>query len=81
MDKESQIVELKGIIQKGKKENLTDFSHLNRMRKEVDDNQSKYDALVEDFKNNIGVNQDAINNLMVGIYNKYQNEILKQEEN
>ena len=50
------------------------------MRKDVDDTQAKYDDKVSQFKREIGLTTDAIDNLMVGIYNKFQDEILEHNK-
>ena len=48
------------------------------MRKDVDEKQKAYDEKVRCFKSDIGLTQETIDNLMVGIYNKFQDEILER---
>lgn len=73
-------MELRGIVKRIKKEHLEDFSELERMRSDVDDWQMKYNESVREFKEEIGLNQDTMNQLMIGIYNRWQDEILEQSE-
>ena len=53
---------------------------LENMRKEVDGLQSDYDSQVKQFKDTIGLDQEAIYRLLVGVYNKYQGEILEHDD-
>lgn len=76
LDNETKISELRAVVGRARKEHLEDFSVLERIRNEVDDNQRKYDKMVDEFKRNIGINEDTINELVLHIYNKYQEEIL-----
>lgn len=46
------------------------------MRAMVDKLQEEYDSKVAAFKDTVGLNQEAIDRLMVGIYNEFQDEIL-----
>ena len=50
------------------------------MRKDVDERQEAYNEKVRGFKADIGFTPEALNNLMVGIYNKFQDEILEQSK-
>lgn len=77
IDNEQRIFELKQLVKKARSRNLDDFSSLEKMRKEVDIQQSAYDQKVRDFKADIGLTKEAMDNLMVGIYNKFQDEILQ----
>ena len=77
LNNEQRIFELKQLIKKAKSQHLEDFSSLETMRKEVDDNQGLYDKKVRQFKDDIGLTRETIDNLMVGIYNKFQDEILE----
>ena len=79
MENEEKILELKGISKKFKAKHLSDFSKLKKMRHDVDLAQDCYDNKVSEFKDKVGVNQEAIDNLMVGIYNKFQYEILEHD--
>lgn len=82
MDKignEQRIFELKQLVKKARSQHLDDFSSLEKMRKEVDEQQSEYDQKVRDFKTDIGLTKEAIDSLMVGIYNKFQDEILEHD--
>ena len=82
MDKignEQRIFELKQLVKKARSQHLDDFSSLEKMRKEVDEQQSAYDQKVRDFKEDIGLTKEAIDSLMVGIYNKFQDEILEHD--
>ena len=47
------------------------------MRRDVDAAQESYDAKVREFKKDIGLTKEVVDNLMVGIYNKFQDEILE----
>jgi len=76
LDNEQRIFELKSLVKKAKSQHLEDFSSLERMRKDVDEKQEAYDEKVRCFKSDIGLTQETIDNLMVGIYNKFQDEIL-----
>ena len=80
MDNENKIVELRHVIKKAKEEHLEDFTSLENMRKEVDNLQGKHNKKVEQFKKNIGLSQEDLDNLMVSIYNRYQTEILKENQ-
>lgn len=77
LNNEQRIFELKQLIKKAKSQHLEDFSSLETMRREVDDNQGLYDKKVRQFKEDIGLTRETIDNLMVGIYNKFQDEILE----
>ncbi len=79
MNNEQRIFELKSLVKKAKSQHLEDFSALEKMRKDVDEKQSTYDQKVREFKSDIGLTTDVINNLMVGIYNKFQDEILEHD--
>ena len=70
----------KSLIKKAKSQHLEDFSALEKMRKDVDEKQSTYDQKVREFKTDIGLTTDVVNNLMVGIYNKFQDEILEHSK-
>ena len=76
---EQRIFELKQLARKAKSAHLEDFSSLEKMRKEVDEQQAAYDEKVRNFKADIGLTKEAVNNLMVAIYNKFQDEILKHD--
>lgn len=80
LDNEQRILELKSLVKKAKTKHLQDFTALENMRKDVDDTQAEYDDKVSQFKREIGLTTDAIDNLMVGIYNKFQDEILERNK-
>ena len=80
MENESRILELKGIVKGIKKSKSSDFLELENMRKEVDGLQSGYDSQVKQFKDTIGIDQEAIYRLLVGVYNKCQGEILEHDD-
>ena len=80
LDNENMILELKGIIRKIKTKNMIDFSKLEALRSRVDKLQGEYNEQVREFKDNVGLNQEAIDRLMVGIYNEFQDEILNGEK-
>ena len=80
IDNEQRIFELKSLVKKAKSQHLEDFSALEKMRKDVDEKQSTYDQKVREFKTDIGLTTDVVNNLMVGIYNKFQDEILEHSK-
>lgn len=77
LDNEGRIADIQSTINEIKDKNLKDFTTLERMRADVDKRQTEYDDAVAEFKRNIGVNEDMIENLAIGIYNKYQGEILE----
>lgn len=79
IDNEQRIFELKQLVKKARSQHLEDFSSLEKMRKEVDEKQSAYDQKVRDFKADIGLTKEVVDNLMVGIYNKFQDEILEHD--
>lgn len=80
IDNEQRIFELKQLVKKARTQHLDDFSSLEKMREEVDEQQTSYDRKVRDFKADIGLTKEAIDNLMVGIYNKFQDEILEHSK-
>ena len=80
LNNEQRIFELKSLVKKAKSQHLEDFSALEKMRKDVDEKQSTYDQKVREFKTDIGLTTDVVNNLMVGIYNKFQDEILEHSK-
>ena len=80
LNNEQRIFELKSLVKKAKSQHLEDFSALEKMRKDVDEKQSTYDQKVRDFKSDIGLTNETIDNLMVGIYNKFQGEILEHSK-
>jgi hypothetical protein len=80
LNNEQRIFELKSLVKKAKSQHLEDFSALEKMRKDVDEKQSTYDQKVREFKTDIGLTQEVIDNLMVGIYNKFQDEILEHSK-
>ena len=79
IDNEQRIFELKQLVKKARSQHLDDFSSLEKMRKEVDERQAIYDKKVRDFKADIGLTKEVVDNLMVGIYNKFQDEILEHD--
>ena len=79
IENETRIMELNSIIKSINDKHFKDFSELEKMRDDVDKAQSKYDNRVNEFKMKIGLNQDTLDNLMVGIYNKFQDEILDEK--
>ena len=79
IENETRIMELNSIIKSINEKHFKDFSELEKMRDDVDKAQSKYDNRVNEFKMKIGLNQDTLDNLMVGIYNKFQDEILDEK--
>lgn len=81
IDNENKIVELKAAIKAVKGKHYNDFSTLERLRATVDSTQANFKKAVKQFKEKIGLNQEAIDRLMVGIYNMFQEEILDGEGN
>ena len=79
IENETRILELNSIIKSINEKHFKDFSELEKMRDDVDKAQRKYDNRVNEFKMKIGLNQDTLDNLMVGIYNKFQDEILDEK--
>ena len=80
LDNEQRIFELKQMVKKAKSQHLEDFSSLEKMRKDVDEKQEAYNEKVRCFKSDIGLTTETIDNLMVGIYNKFQDEILEHNK-
>ena len=80
MENSSKIMELNGVLKGINKDNLGDFKTLKRMRKVVDARQRDYDNALEKFKSEIGLDEETMGNLMVGIYNKFQDEILEHNK-
>ena len=78
LDNENKIQELKDAIHDVKEKHLKEFSKLETMRKQVDSLSTKLDSAREKFKQDVGLSEQAISNLMVSIYNKYQDEILSE---
>ena len=79
IDNEQRIFELKQLVKKARTQHLDDFTSLEQMRKEVDEHQATYDEKVRGFKEDIGLTKEVVDNLMVGIYNKFQDEILEHD--
>lgn len=77
LENENKIVELKNAIKDTKTKHLTEFKSLEKMRRTVDRLQSELKNKVVEFKETIGLNEEAIARLMVGIYNRFQDEILE----
>ena len=77
---EQKIVELRSLAKKAKSKHLTDFTALEKLRQDVDSAQESYDKKVREFKENIGLDEEAVKRLMVGIYNKFQDEILEHNK-
>ena len=77
---EQKIMELKSMAKKAKNKHLSDFTVLEKLRKDVDSAQESYDKKVREFKENIGLDGETVKRLMVGIYNKFQDEILKKNK-
>lgn len=80
VENQQKIVELKALAKKAKSQHLEDFSSLEKMRRDVDAAQASYDAKVREFKKDIGLTKEVVDNLMVGIYNKFQDEILEHNK-
>ena len=78
MDNQSKIQDIQQIIDQCKRKNGLDIERIDQLKNQVDLNQAEYDQRLIEFKNNIGLNKDTISNLMVSIYNKYQDEILAE---
>ena len=76
---EQKIMELKSMAKKAKGKHLSDFTALEKLRRDVDSAQESYDQKVREFKENIGLDEGAVKRLMVGIYNKFQDEILEHD--
>ena len=79
LENENKIVELKGIIKSTNDRHFSDLSKLKKMKETVDKLQKNYDNSILTFKNKVGVSEEALENLMVGIYNKWKDEILNGE--
>ena len=71
IENENQMVELRGIVKDIHDKHFKDLSKLRKMREKVDKLQREYDDSISDFKQRIGVSRESIENLMVGIYNRF----------
>ena len=71
IENENQMVELRGMAKGIHDKHFKDMSKLRKMREKVDKLQREYDASISEFKQRIGVNRESIENLMVGIYNRF----------
>lgn len=80
LDNEKRIEELSQLSRKTRKDHLEDLSKLEKMRAEVDERQSEFDKAVSGFRKDVNVSEQDIANLMVGIYNRFQDEILNEEK-
>ena len=80
LDNEKRIEELSQVSRKTRKDHLEDLSKLEKIRAEVDERQSEFDKAVSGFRNSVNVSEQDIANLMVGIYNRFQDEILNGEK-
>ena len=77
---EKKIEELSQLSRDTRRKHLDDLSRLEKMKEDVDNNQRELDDAIDRFKKEIGVDKSDISNLMVGIYNKFQDEILEHSE-
>lgn len=77
MENEEKVQELNALRKATERKNAKSFKELERMRKAVDVAQMAHDAKAKEFKERLGVGEDSINQLLTGIYNKFQDEILK----
>lgn len=80
VENEEKVQQLDAIVKKTRKQHLSDFNELERLKKVVDTKKEEYAAKVREFKEKIGVDQDLVEQLVIGIYNKYQDEILNREK-
>ena len=80
LDNERRIEELSQISRKTRKEHLDDLSKLEKMRVEVDERQNEFDGAVGSFKRTVQIDEHDMTNLMIGIYNRFQDEILGKED-
>ena len=80
MENENRILQLKQIRKTTMQNRESDILALETMTSRVDSLQKKYDEQIEEFKTKIGLNQKTVENLMVGIYNRFQDEILNGEK-
>ena len=71
IENENQMVELRGIVKGIHDKHFKDMSKLRKMREKVDKLQREYDDSISEFKQRIGVSRESIENLMVGIYNRF----------
>ena len=80
LDNESRISDLRKVIDTTRQHHEKDINALDSMMSELELNQKKYDSLVNVFKTRIGVNEDTIEQIVIGVYNMNQEEILKNED-
>lgn len=78
MDNERRIDELLTLSKSTRKRHLSDLTQLERMRNDVDSLQNEYNSAIREFKESAEVTDEDISNLMIGIYNRFQNEILEK---
>lgn len=71
LENENQVVELNGIVKGIQDKHFKDLSKLRKMKEKVDKLQMEYDTSIAEFKNKVGVNEESLENLMVGIYNRF----------
>ena len=76
IENDERISELNSTAGNARRNNLDDFSTLKFLRDKVDKAQAEYDEAVKKFKDEIGLDDDAIKELVTRIYNDNQAEIL-----
>ena len=72
LENESKVADLNDVIRTTRSKHEQDMTILDSMVSELDLNQKKYDTLVSEFKNDIGVDEDVIEQIVIGIYNQHQ---------
>ena len=77
MENEQKIQELDELVRSEKKKHFEDLGFLESLREGVDKCQVEYDRQVKEFKEKVGVNQDSIEQFVIKVYNKYQDDILE----
>ena len=77
MENEQKIQELDELVRSEKKKHFEDLGFLESLREGVDKCQAEYDRQVKEFKEKVGVNQDSIEQFVIKVYNKYQDDILE----
>lgn len=76
LDNESRIQDIRKQVKDVRKRHLDDLTRLEEMRADVDERQREYNNAVSDFRDSLGgVTSEDISNLLIGVYNRFQDEM------
>ena len=76
LDNESRIQDIRKQVKDVRRRHLDDLTRLEEMRADVDARQKEYNNAVSDFRESLGgVTSEDISNLLMGVYNRFQDEI------